>query len=496
MRIHYKGRYNLFRKYFIIVSMIIFLSFAILGGALMLFVANSWVDEREVMLRENAQSIADTTAELLESDYMRDNERGSVLLICSTLSILSDAVDADFFISDLDGHVLYCRELLRPDMVVISGSCIIHGKYDISSEVLTEAVASGFYSTIGNLDGIYTSPHLVVAVPITVKDQAIAVVCATQPIVSAITPYVVSILRMFGLASLLSLALSVVMLYYMIYRFTKPLRQMSAATKSYAAGDFSYRVDIKGHDELAELAEGFNAMAKDLATLESSRRSFVANVSHELKTPMTTIGGFIDGILDGTIEKDKTEHYLHIVSDEVRRLSRLVTSMLNMSKIEAGELSLKPKRFDISELLFKTFLAFEQLIEKKAIDVRGLEQLQMLQISADEDMINQVIYNLVDNAVKFTPPGGVIEAAAYSDAENAVVRIRNSGDGISSEEIGKIFERFYKVDKSRSFDTRGAGLGLYIVKSIVELHGGKVSVRSTQGQYTEFAFTLPLKLPQ
>jgi hypothetical protein len=173
MRIHYKGRYNLFRKYFVVVSMIIFLSFAILGGALMLFVANSWVGEREVMLRENAQSISDTTAELLESGYMRDNERGSVLLICNTLSILSDAVDADFFIADLDGQVLYCRELLRPDMVVISGNCIIHGKYDISSEVLTEAVSGGFYSTIGSLDGIYTSPHLVVAVPIVVNNQAL-----------------------------------------------------------------------------------------------------------------------------------------------------------------------------------------------------------------------------------------------------------------------------------------------------------------------------------
>jgi len=207
---------------------------------------------------------------------------------------------------------------------------------------------------------------------------------------------------------------------------------------------------------------------------------------------MTTIGGFIDGILDGTIEEEKRNYYLGIVSDEVKRLSRLVTSMLNMSKIEAGELNLKPIRFDISEQIFKTMLAFEQLIQKKNINIIGLDQMRSVYLSADEDMINQVIYNLVDNAVKFTPDYGTIELSSCEESQLAVVRIKNSGAGISSEEIGKVFERFYKVDKSRSFDVRGAGLGLYIVKSIIELHGGTISVSSVENLYTEFVFKLPL----
>jgi signal transduction histidine kinase len=163
-----------------------------------------------------------------------------------------------------------------------------------------------------------------------------------------------------------------------------------------------------------------------------------------------------------------------------------------MSKIEAGELNIKPGRFDISEQIFKTVIAFEQLIQKKSINVLGLDQMQSLYLSADEDMINQVIYNLVDNAVKFTPPLGSIEISAYEENQSVVVRIKNSGAGISSEEIGKVFERFYKVDKSRSYDVRGAGLGLYIVKSIIELHGGTISVSSVENQYTEFIFRLPL----
>ena len=484
---------NLFRKYFLIISMVIFLSFAILGGALLFFISNSWLDEKDQLLKENAESVASTTSELVESGYMRQNESGSVLLICNTLSLLSASIDADIYITNTGGEVIYCRDMLRADMVVVPGGCAIHSKFRLPGQVLNDTVLAGGYGDISTLDGQYDTPHIVVARPIFASGQAIGIVVATQPVASVLGPYVVSMLRMFGFASLLALAIAFVTVYYMIYKVTKPLRQMSFATKRYASGDFSYRVAVKGDDELAELAAGFNNMARDLATLESSRRSFVANVSHELKTPMTTIGGFIDGMLDGTIEEEKRAYYLGIVSDEIKRLSRLVTGMLNMSKIEAGELSLKPKRFDISELIFKTMLAFEQLIEKKCINISGLDQMDSVYLSADEDLINQVIYNLVDNAVKFTPAYGSIHITSYTDRDKdkVIVKIRNSGAGISSEEIGKVFERFYKVDKARSYDTRGAGLGLYIVKSILELHGGSISVESLENQYTEFAFVLP-----
>lgn len=492
-----KRKTNLFRKYFLIVSLVIFFSFAVLGGALLFIVSRSWITERTQLLQENAGSIAATTSDLVESGYMRENENGSVLLICNTLSLVSSAIDADIYISNTEGKVIYCRELLKPDMVIAPGICEIHGKYSLPGSVIDEAVSSGNYSGLTTLGDIYTEPQLVVAKPVFANGQAIGIVFATQPVTGSLGPYIISILKMFIIASVLALALAFVTVYYMIYRLIKPLKQMSQATKSYAAGDFSYRVTIKGSDELAGLAEAFNSMAKDLATLELSRRSFVANVSHELKTPMTTIGGFIDGILDGTVEKDKRDYYLGIVSDEVKRLSRLVTSMMNMSKIEAGELSLKPRRFDISEQVFKTVLAFEQLIDKKKINIVGLDQIQNIFLRADEDMINQVIYNLIDNAVKFTPSFGTIEISAYTDTgkENVVVKIKNTGAGISSEEIGKVFERFYKVDKSRSFDIRGAGLGLYIVKSIIEMHGGSISVSSIENRYTEFAFMLPVNQP-
>ena len=291
----------------------------------------------------------------------------------------------------------------------------------------------------------------------------------------------------------MALLLAFVAVYVLTYNLIRPLREMNIATKRYAHGDFSYRVDSHGNGELSELANALNSMAKALAVLESSRRSFVANVSHELKTPMTTIGGFIDGMLDGTIPPSQQKHYLEIVSAEVKRLSRLVMTMLNMSKIEAGELKLQPSKFDISAQLFQVFLLFEQSIERKKIEIVGLEDMKSVTVEADPDMIHQVLYNLIDNAVKFTQESGQITTSILSDSEKVIVRIRNTGTGISSEEIGKIFERFYKVDKSRSFDVKGAGLGLYIVKSIIEMHGGQITAKSEEGKYTEFVFWLPLQ---
>jgi signal transduction histidine kinase len=206
---------------------------------------------------------------------------------------------------------------------------------------------------------------------------------------------------------------------------------------------------------------------------------------------MTSIGGFIDGILDGTISPEEEKKYLSIVSSEVKRLSRMVVSMLNISKIEAGEIQLSETKYDVSKQIFETLLSFEKTIDLKNIEIVGFEDMNGVIIEADKDLIQQVIYNLLDNAVKFTPQDGTITLSASSNSEGTRVAIRNSGAGVSEEEISRIFERFYKVDKSRSFDTKGVGLGLYIVKTIINMHEGEITASSKQGEYTEFAFEIP-----
>ena len=266
---------------------------------------------------------------------------------------------------------------------------------------------------------------------------------------------------------------------------------MADATRSYASGDFSPRIDIERNDEIGELATAFNTMAGSLAQLESSRRSFVANVSHELKTPMTTIGGFIDGILDGTIPAMEQEYYLDIVSKEVKRLSRIVVSMLNLSKIEAGQLEMNFTNVNLSDMVLSTLLNFEKKISDGKIDIRGIEYLGAHYVRADSDMLGQVIYNLVDNAVKFTPEHGYISVNITENDGFIETAVTNSGTGVAPEELSRIFERFYKVDKSRSYDAKSTGLGLYIVKSILDLHGGSVSATSEEGRFTRFVFRLP-----
>lgn len=488
---------GLFRKYFLVTISITLASFVFLGGALLLFVSKLWMDEKTDLLEENTLSVAQNTAAVLGSDYLGESGRGSVIVICNTLHQISNAIDADVFITNTEGHVVYCKEILQSNMALYTGNCMVHNAYSVPADIMADARKTTV-STIGTLGGALSNAHFIVSSPIVVNGKTVAVVFSTQSVIDGLTPYVAGILRVFSAATLFAFAMAFILVYLVSLRLTKPLREMSAAAKQYATGDFSKRIPIKsgihilGSDETDELITAFNSMAQALATLEMSRRSFVANVSHELKTPMTTIGGFIDGILDGTIEPEKEAQYLKIVSDEVKRLSRLVTGMLNMSKIEAGELELKPVSFDISEMIFRTLLSFEQIIDKKHIEIKGLDSFESNSIVADKDMINQVVYNLIDNAVKFTPEGGYIEVASKSDSEKAIIRIRNSGMGIPGEEIDKIFERFYKIDKSRSYDVKGAGMGLYIVKTIIELHGGNIVARSEQGQYAEFIFQLPL----
>lgn len=478
---------------------IILASFVFIGGALLLLVSKLWMDEKIALLEENTKIAAEYTEMVLESDLMGLSSSDSMRMICSNIMQTSSAIDADVFITNPLGEVVFCKETLQDNLAFHQDNCAMHSAYDIPNSVIQQSLYQTYCST-GNLGGSLDSVHFVVCSPVMISNQPIAIVVTTQSVVDGLSPYVAAILRMFLLAAIFALVLTFLLVWLMTYRLTKPLRQMSAAAKQYANGDFSTRIPVikkislfNRHDEIDELVFAFNSMAQALATLELSRRSFVANVSHELKTPMTTIGGFIDGILDGTIESEKQDRYLKVVSDEVKRLSRLVTGMLNMSKIEAGELDIKPQEFDISEMIFQTLLGFEQMIENKNIEIRGLDSMESNKLFADKDMINQVVYNLIDNAVKFTPEGGYIEVSSKFDIEKVIVKIRNSGKGIPSEEIDKIFERFYKTDKSRSYDVKGAGLGLYIVKTVIELHGGQIVADSVEGEYTEFIFNIPLR---
>ena len=277
-------------------------------------------------------------------------------------------------------------------------------------------------------------------------------------------------------------------------RMARPLDEMAAASRKFARGDFSVRVrQVEDPtDEMGALIESFNKMADSLEKAEERRSEFIANISHELRTPMTTISGFADGILDGTIPPAEEKKYLRSISDETKRLSRLVREMLDVSQMRnrAADPS-KRTVFDLTELILQTMLSFESRATKKDLDVDPQLPDKHILVRADRDGITQVIYNLIDNAVKFAESGSCITIRLYKDDDKAYVSVKNYGETIPPDDLPFIFDRFHKSDRSRSMDKSGVGLGLYLVKSIINSHDEDIAVKSEDGA-TEFVFTLPL----
>ena len=298
------------------------------------------------------------------------------------------------------------------------------------------------------------------------------------------------LVRSISVSMIVVFLLGVAASYIISYHMITPLKDMSRAAKSFAMGDFDARVRVRGQDEIAELAVAFNNMAQSLAELEEQRSTFLANVSHDLRTPMTSISGFIDGILDGTIPPENRDHYLNIVSVEIKRLSRLVRTLLDLSRIQCGERKFNMVNFDAAEMAMTILFSFEKQIDQKRLNV-VFDCEDKMYVLADSDAIHQVLYNLIDNAVKFSYEGGELRVSLKERDKNVLVEVYNEGKGIPATDLPHVFDRFYKADKSRGLDKTGVGLGLFIVKAILQAHGENITVTSEEEKNCCFSMTLP-----
>ncbi len=469
---------KLFKKYFFTTAIIIVFSLAamlmILSFVLNNYIAKTKQDTLLVACNEISEHISSSNKE-------KSNDAEQFF---SLLTTVSEVADADIFIADANDEVLVCGcDEWRQERKCTHSSARISKQSDSFFE------NNG--SWLGTL-GIFKNPHYIACAELHLSDgSAFGTVYATASI-SVVKELLSRISQLYLFSAVLPIIMMFFAIYAMTYRLTKPLKLMSEASKAMAKGDFSKRIPVTSDDEIGELAVSFNMMTNSLSQLEGMRKSFVANISHELKTPMTTISGFIDGILDGTIDAQRQAYYLNIVSEEVKRLSRLVQSMLSMARMESGEFALKPELFDLREMLFGIVISQEQRIEGKKIDIIGLDELQGVSVNADKDLIHQAIYNLVDNAVKFTDEKGKISFTLKTTNKQAVFCVMNTGKGIPQKDLPFVFERFYKVDKSRSASKNSTGLGLYIVKTIITAHGGTITVSSKENGFTSFEFTLPI----
>lgn len=481
---------SIVKKYFIVTGIIIVTSFAFLGIILLGFISSFWISEKYTLLKSGALSISESYKNMSKSQDSRNEFLFSVRQVSDVTktSLVFAFVDGTIYLRNEDILLEIDGEVEEP---VSDEESLFTGTAEIPQDMINTILQNGGYEGLGTLDGVYKSPQYMVGVPLTDSDGSVSAIMFIAAQAKELNSYILEIFRIFLLSSIMVLIFTFVAVYSFSKRMTRPLAEMAEDSRRIANGDFSHMIVVDRDDEIGELALAFNNMKLSLSSLEQLRRSFIANVSHELRTPMTTIGGFIDGILDGTIDDEHRDYYLGIVSEEIKRLSRVVTSMMNLAKLEAGETKIKPKDFDLSELITRTILVFEHRVEDKSLEIRGLDGLEQVHVVADIDMIHQVVYNLIDNAVKFTPPQGYIEFGIKEDDKEVEVSIKNSGQGIPARQLPNIFERFYKADRSRGMDKNGTGLGLYIVKTIIDLHGGHITAESIEGVYTEFKFNLP-----
>jgi signal transduction histidine kinase len=305
---------------------------------------------------------------------------------------------------------------------------------------------------------------------------------------SALNDYSGDIVNYAAFACAASMAVGTILIYVIARRQVKPVRRIQKAVSSFASGNFNCRVEVSGADELAELAGSFNKMAAELGALEESRRTFVANVSHELRSPMTSISGYAQGMLDGTIRADEQRKYLDVILSETNRLTNLVNELLELSRCESDMSALATARIDVNALILKIMLEYEQRIEEKELDVRFSFESQQMFSLADPDKLTQVIGNLIDNSVKFSNRGGSLLVKTRSIDNTCAIAMKNTGPVIAPEDMPFIFDRFFKGDKAHTAGN-GTGLGLAIVKKIIEQHGQAITAVSF-GRETEFTFTL------
>lgn len=309
--------------------------------------------------------------------------------------------------------------------------------------------------------------------------------------VSRVTGHLKQLNLAIGFTALIFILLSSFVIYFNSRRISKPIKEMEQAAEKLASGESTGDLTVKSKDEIGKLAASFNYMKQQLANTEKMRREFIANISHDMRTPLTSIHGFIGGMLDGTIQPKDYKKYLQIIKEETIRLTKLSNEVLQLAKIQAGNIQLHRKTQNIKDILESVSESMKTLLEQKSMTL-SVQCEPGLSLSADRDKLKQILINILDNAVKYTPPKGRISLEATREQNSIIFRIRDTGIGISPEDLPSIFEKFYRVDKSRQSLNGGSGLGLNIAQSLVELHGGKIQAVSYPEKGTEISFSIPL----
>ncbi|MBQ4447723.1 MAG: HAMP domain-containing protein [Clostridia bacterium] len=468
-----------------VYSRILTITLALVTGSLIALGIAVSVSFRSFYLKETEQRLlreVDDINEITVDRYLDINKRPTAREELSSIARLYDAcIQLCFDEQELGRYSAYAS----PERWGVADEA------DLAPYI--EAVRSGEYGSCSyGVLNRYTGFQTLTAMrPIESEGRRLGVIFLHYDM-TGVNRSIGAALRKVALFSAAAILLSIPLVMIPVHSVTKPISHMTEVVRSYSKGDLSRRVDMNGTDEVANLGRTFNAMADELNTLEAARRSFVANVSHELRSPLTSMRGFIEAMADGTVPPEEYGPCLEIVLEENRRMTRMVNDLLDLARIESGQYKLNLTVFDVNELIRRTSLTFETRILQKHFHVDFLLSDEPVYVEADRERITQVLHNLIDNAIKYAPQGGYIRIESHEEKHLARIAVTNSGKDIPEEALAHLFDRFYKAEKAHTrSEVSGTGLGLSIAKLIIDQHKQSITVSSKDGA-TTFQFTLAL----
>ncbi len=462
--------------YFTSVATVLVACVLVMGLMLVFLASTYFSEENQHQLEDVVHNVTDGI-EYGDIDITDENNH--------TIRYIANMGGADIVITDMGGTVVHNTE---------TASSLQSDR--LSAGVIEEIQKDGSYSAISTVDGLFPEARFCVAKPLMFTDGRMEGYVVATAGAQGLREYMLKIITVFLASAGVVVAVAGILAFILARRTVVPIMRINAAAQRFADGDFSARAPVEGGGELSQLAVTFNEMAGNFESLDDSRRQFMGNIAHELRTPMTTIKGFIDGLLDGTVPVDQRRKYLLIVSEEVGRLARLTQNMLDISRLESGDTMIDIHPIDAARLVDAVLDMFEQRLADQELAVNKPKFAGPLMVMADEDYLYEVFYNLMDNAVKFSYPGGTIRVRVDVGKTHADISVYNMGAGISQEDMPYIFDRFFKTDQSRGLNNAGSGLGLHICKLLITMMDGRIWAESEENAWMDVHFTLPLAQPK
>ncbi|MEG0641198.1 MAG: ATP-binding protein [Clostridium sp.] len=470
---------SLFSKLMSTYLIVIIISYILVSVFLSIWFFQHFYKEKKIMLINQGSHIEQVIVKFANNKINKTD-------MMIQMSMIEDLMNTKISIYDNYGYKI--GEPVNEDPRTLKNPKLV-----VSKEDLLTVMAGNEIVKTGEFSDIFTSYVLSVGMPVNVSDN-VTYSLFLHSSLGEIKNTLGNVFFVIWTVAFLAICICAFIVYYFSEKILiTPLNRMNTTARQIANGEFGNRVDIVSEDEIGDLAESFNYMADSFENLENMRRSFIGNVSHELRSPMTSINGFVEGMVDGTISSEKWGKYLKVVNGESKRLIRIINDLLDLAKLESGEFSMHMGEFEINELISECVLKSEDKINRKNITMKITLIKDRIIVIGDRDRINQVVTNLLDNAIKFVPKDGIIEIIVVKNEERVVISIFNTGEPIPRSEINSIWDRFHKVDKARGRSDGGVGLGLSIVRQIINQHNQTVWVQSS-AKGNVFNFTIDYKV--